>query len=215
MLENAFIHINGRKIEMPPTVKFKKEEIINAALSIAGKKGIDAVTAREVAKALKVSVGPIFTYYDSMDQLRCDVFEHAKNRYRKYIEQGLREPIPFQGIWRQFLTFAKEEPELYKLLFLTKPSNASGGAMEALALSQDMARESIMRIYKLDAHQADCYFRDIWVMALGFATMIVTDECPFTMDEMLSIGAEVSLSVFKAYREVPGMPGDNFDKDTL
>ena len=39
---------------MPPTVKFKKEEIINAALNVAGKKGIDAVTAREVAKELKV-----------------------------------------------------------------------------------------------------------------------------------------------------------------
>ena len=82
---------------MPPTVKFKKEEIINAALSVAGKKGIDAVTAREVAKTLKVSVGPIFTYYDSMDQLRCDVFEHAKNRYRSYIERGLMEEIPFLG----------------------------------------------------------------------------------------------------------------------
>ena len=200
---------------MPPTIKYKKEEIINAALNVAGRKGIDSVTAREVAKELKVSVGPIFTYYDTMDQLRCDVYEHAKNRYRAYIERGLTESIPFLGIWRQYLTFAKEEPELFRLLFLTKPSNASGGAMEALQISQDMARESIMRIYKLDAHQADCYFRDIWIMALGFATLIVTDDCPYTMDEMLAMGAEVSLSVFKAYREIPGMPYGDFDKDSL
>ena len=46
---------------MPPKVRFRKEEIASAALDIAREKGIDAVTAREVAKALGVSVGPIFT----------------------------------------------------------------------------------------------------------------------------------------------------------
>ncbi len=198
---------------MPPTVKFKKEEIINAALSVAGKKGIDAVTAREVAKTLKVSVGPIFTYYDSMDQLRCDVFEHAKNRYRSYIERGLMEEIPFLGMWRQFLTFAKEEPELYKLLFLTRPDNASGSAMEAMHISQDMARDSIMTMYKLDAHQADCFFRDIWLMAFSFATLIVTDDCPYTIDEMLDIGAEVSLSIFRTSKEIPGLLNGDYDRD--
>ncbi|MBQ1690668.1 MAG: helix-turn-helix transcriptional regulator, partial [Firmicutes bacterium] len=45
---------------MPPAVKFKKEEIVNAALNVAGRKGMDGVTAREVARELKVSVGPIF-----------------------------------------------------------------------------------------------------------------------------------------------------------
>ena len=198
---------------MPPTLKFRKEDIINAALNVAGKKGIDAVTAREVAKELKVSVGPIFTHYDSMDQLRGDVFEHAKNRYRAYIEQGLTEEIPFLGMWRQFLTFAKEEPELYKLLFLTRPSNVTGGAMEAMQISQDMARDSIMRIYKLDAHQADCFFRDIWLMALSFATLIVTDDCPYAIEEMLDIGAEVSLSIFKTYKEIPGLFEGTYDRD--
>ncbi len=198
---------------MPPTVKYKKEEIINAALNVAGKKGIDSVTAREVAKELKVSVGPIFTYYDSMDQLRCDVFEHAKNRYRSYIEKGLTNEVPFLGMWRQFLTFAKNEPELFRLLFLTRPDNVTGGAMEALQLSQDMARESIMRIYKLSANQADCFFRDIWVMALGFATLIVTDDAPYTIEEMLDMGAEVSLSVFRAYKDIPGLSEGEYDRE--
>ena len=198
---------------MPPTVKYKKEEIINAALNVAGEKGIDSVTAREVAKELKVSVGPIFTYYDSMDQLRCDVFEHAKNRYRSYIEKGLANEVPFLGMWRQFLTFAKNEPELFRLLFLTRPDNVTGGAMEALQLSQDMARESIMRIYKLSANQADCFFRDIWVMALGFATLIVTDDAPYTIEEMLDMGAEVSLSVFRAYKDIPGLSEGKYDRE--
>ena len=200
---------------MPPTVKYKKEEIVSAALNVVGKKGIDAVTAREVAKELKASVGPIFTYYDSMDQLRCDVYEEAKERYKKYIESGLQGPIPFLGLWRQYLTFAKEEPEIYKLLFLTRPGNVSGGAMEILKFSQDIARESLMNVYHIDAYQADCYFRDIWLIAMGFSTLIVTDDCPYTMEEMLDIGREVSLSVFKAYKEIPGLPEGKYDSNEL
>lgn len=200
---------------MPPRVKFQKEEIVQAALQIARQKGIDAVTAREVAAALRVSPRPIFTYYDSMDQLRRDVFELAKEQYRAYIERGLSETIPFLGVGQQYIRFAKEEPELYKLLFLTRPDGAVGGAMESLRFSQALVRESIMRIYRMDAHEADCYFRDVWLMAFSFATMIVTDDCPFTDEEMSAVFSEVSLSICKAYKDVPGLAAGEYDKDAI
>ena len=200
---------------MPPKVKFQKEEIVRAALNIARAQGIDAVTSREVARELGVSTRPIFTYYETMDQLRRDVFELAKQQYRAYIERGLAEPIPFLGVGRQYIRFAREEPELYKLLFLTRPDGAIGGAMEALAFSQDLVRESIMRIYHMDAHAAECYFRDLWLMAFSFATLIVTDDCPYTDEQMSAVFSEVSLSVCKAFKEIPGLPDGKYDRDAL
>ena len=127
---------------MPPKVKYQKDEIIRAARKITSLRGIEAVTAREVAKELGVSTRPIFTYYDSMEQLRRDVYETAKEEYREYILRGLQEPIPFLGVGHQYIRFAREEPELYKLLFLTRPEQGSGGAMEALRLSQDLGHRS-------------------------------------------------------------------------
>lgn len=200
---------------MPPKVKFQKEEIINAALAVAGKCGIDAVTAREVARELGVSTRPIFTYYDTMEELRHDVYAQSKEQYRAYIDRGLAGPIPFMGVWRQYLRFAREEPELYRLLFLTKPDSVSGGAMEAMRYSQDLVRDSIMRIYNMDAHAADCFFRDLWLGAFSYATLIVTDDCPYSDEEILAVGAEISLAVCKAYKEIPGMPGGNYDKDAI
>ena len=177
---------------MPPKVKFQKEEIVRAALNVAREKGMDAVTAREVAASLNVSPRPIFTYYDTMDQLRRDVFDMAKEEYRAYIEKGLAAPIPFLGVGQQYVRFAREEPELYRLLFLTRPDGAVGGAMEALKFTQDLVRESLMRIYRMDAHAADCYFRDLWLMAFSFATLIV-----------------------KAYKEIPGLVDGTCDKDAI
>ena len=200
---------------MPPKVKFSKQEIVDAAVRVARDKGIDGVTAREIAAELGVSTRPIFTYFDTMDEVKAEVFQTAKELYRAYVERGLAGPIPFLGVGQQYIRFAHDEPELYKLLFLTRPGNASGGAMEALRFSQDLARESLMRIYNMDAHTADCYFRDLWLVVFSFATLIVTDDCPYTGAEMSAILTEVSLSICKAYKEVPGLPDGKFDRDAL
>lgn len=200
---------------MPPRVKFQKEEIVAAALDVVRKKGIDAVTAREVAAELSVSPRPIFTWFNTMEQLKAAVFEMAKGVYREYVERGLSGPIPFLGVGQQYVRFAKEEPELYKLLFLTKPDEAAGGAMEALQFSQDLVRESLMRIYNMDAATADKYFRNLWLVAFSFATLVVTDDCPYTDEEMSAIFTEMSLSLCKAYKEVPGMAEGKYDKDAI
>ncbi len=200
---------------MPPKVKFQKEEIVAAALNVVRKKGIDAVTAREVAAELSVSSRPIFTWFNTMEQLKVEVFELAKGIYREYIERGLASPIPFLGVGQQYVRFAAEEPEIYKLLFLTKPDEAVGGAMEALKFSQDLVRESIMRIYKMDAATADKYFRGMWLVAFSFATLVVTDERPYTEEEMTAVFSEMSLALCKAYKEVPGLAEGKCDKDAV
>ena len=196
---------------MPPKVKFQRDEIVRAALNVARTKGLDAVTAREVAKELRVSVGPIFTWFETMDQLREEVCAQAKELYRGYIRRGLAGPIPFLGVGQQYIRFAREEPELYKLLFLARP----GGAMEALRLSQDLARKSLMRIYRMDAETADSYFQDLWLVVFSFATLIVTGDCPYTDGEMSAVLSEISLAVCKAYKEIPGLREGRYDKDRI
>lgn len=200
---------------MPPKVKFQKEEIINAAVAITREKGADSLTARETAARLGVSTAPIFTYFDTMDQLKGEVYDFAKRLYREYILRGLAEPIPNLGVGRQYIRFAKEEPELYKLLYLTKSAGEAGGAMEALHLSQELVRDSVMKTYNMDADTADRYFRDLWLVAFSFATLIVTDECPYTEEEISAVFTEVSLSICKAYKEIPGLPVGDFDRDAI
>ncbi len=200
---------------MPPKAKFRKEDIVRAATDVARRKGIDAVTAREVAKALQVSVGPIFTWFATMEELRAEVYAQAKDCYRARVERGLAGAVPFLGVGQEYIRFAREEPELYKMLFLTRPGAAGGGAMESLRFSRELVRDSLMRIYRMDAATADRYFRDLWLVAFSFATLVVTDDCPYSDEEMSAVLTEVSLSVCKAYKEIPGLPEGKFDRDAL
>ena len=200
---------------MPPSVKFTKEEIVEAALNVARAGGIGSLTARSLAAELGASTRPMFTYFETVDELKHEVHEAAKGVYRDYIERGLAEPVPFLGVGQNTIRFAREEPELFKLLFLQKPSSADGGAMEALIFSQNLVRDSIMGIYKMDAYEADCYYRDLWLVAFSFCTMVAAGECPYSDEQMSAVLTEVSLAVCKAYKEIPGLPYGDYDRDAI
>ena len=200
---------------MPPKVKFQKKEIIEAAVAITRKQGVGAVTAREVGAVLGVSSRPLFTYFKSVDALKKAVWLYAKELYENYVKDGLKAEIPFLGVGQNYIRFAKEEPELYKYLFLNPPEDVKGGAMEALRLSQDLVRPSLMRIYHMDGATADKYFRDLWLVAYSITTLIVTGECPYTDAEISALFTEFSVSVCKAYKEIPGLPEGNFDKNAV
>ena len=72
-----------------------------------------------------------------------------------------------------------------------------------------------MRIYRMDAGTADRYFRDLWLVAFSFATLIVTDDCPYTDEEISAVFTEVSLSICKAFKEIPGLPRGDYDRDAI
>lgn len=200
---------------MPPSVKFTKEEIVEAALRVTQAGGIGSLTARSLAAELGASTRPMFTYFETMEELKLEVYEAAMTVYRSYVENGLAGPVPFLGVGQSYVRFAKEEPELYKLLFLERPAGTVGGAIEALHFTQDLVRESIMRIYNMDAFEADCYFRDLWLVAHSFATMIVTDDKAPGEDQISAVFTEISLAVCKAYKEIPGLARGDFDRDSL
>jgi AcrR family transcriptional regulator len=55
----------------------RREAIVLATLSVMERRGIAAVTVRDVAAELDVSSGLIHHYYDSMDDLVAEAFERA------------------------------------------------------------------------------------------------------------------------------------------
>ena len=196
---------------MAPKVKFQKSEIVDAALRVLRVKG--DITARDVAAELGVSTRPIFTYYRSMEELKEDIRQAAGDVYRRYAEEGLRQEIPFLGFGQQYLRFAREEPQLYRLLFLS-PS-VQGGAMEAMRQSQTWLLESLCRIYRMDAGTAGRYFRDMWLVVHSLATLIVTGSCPYSDRELSGILTECSISFCKACKEIPGFGEGTFDRDAV
>jgi len=195
---------------MPPRVKFSREEIVRAALDVAREKGADAMTTRDIAARLGVSTQPIFTYFRSMAEVRAAVHAAAETFYQKYAAEGLAEEIPFLGYGMRHIRFAREEPELYRLLFL---SHDVSPVIEAMRHSQSLIRSTLESLYHLTAAEADYYFRDMWLVVHSLSTLIVTGGCAYTDDEIRGILSGFSLGVCRAIRQVPGFVEGTFDRN--
>lgn len=200
---------------MPPKKIVTREQILDAAMEITRNSGIDAVTARSIAAALGVSTHPIFTYFDTINSIKDDVLVSARVLYHEYILQGLDEKIPFLGVGHQFLILAKNEPELFKMLFFKTTPDGRKHAYDEFEFTLALVVESVMKIYNVDKHTAECYYRNLWLMSLSFATLIVTGNCTYTDEEMLLILTQTSLATYKAIKEIPGFIDGDFDKDWI
>lgn len=200
---------------MPPSVKFTKEEIVNAALQVVREKGTAALTTRQIAAVLGVSTRPIFTYFQNMQQVQEAVRQAAQALYHSYIKKGLEQVHPFIGLGEQYIRFATQEPELYRLLFLPLAPGSENKAMEEMERTQNLVLDFLQQIYQLDEAAAKRFFRDVWLVAHSLATLIVTNCCPYSPEEIRQILTSVSLSVCKACKEIPEFVTNHLDKDTL
>ena len=198
---------------MAPKNKFTKEAMVDAALRVVRSKGIDGLTAKTMADELGTSTQPIFTGFGSMVGVRQEVYSAAVRVYDSYTEAGLHEKIPFFGVGMQYIRFAREEPELYRFLFLTRTRDKKYSAMKSMRHLQKLVRPTLMSVYHITAGEADIYFRDLWFVVHSLSTLIVTGDCPYSDQEIGHILTGFSISICKSIKEIPGFAAGTFDRD--
>ena len=66
---------------MPRKFLFTKEQIVNAALELIRKKGMDALTARALGEELGSSAKPIFGLFENMRQVRAALKASEKKKW--------------------------------------------------------------------------------------------------------------------------------------
>ena len=200
---------------MAPRSKYTREEMVEAAVRVVREKGIDALTAKALASELGVSTQPVFTCFHTIEEAKREVRTAAERVYDRYVEDGLRMKVPFLGVGIQYIHFAKENPQLYRLLFLTTSEDGSSSVMDALHHSQNLVRESLQETYHIDAQTADRYYRDMWLVVHSLATLVVTGGCPYSEEEMWHILTGFSVSLCKSIKEIPGFVENKYDRDKI
>lgn len=158
---------------MPPKTKITQNDIIAASLDVVRENGAAALNARAIAKKLRCSTQPIFSNYATMEALRADVMRSAKQLYQEYLERGMKDPAypPYKASGIAYIRFAKEEKELFKLLFMRDRSHEEikeerdelSGLLHLIASNTGMSLD--------DAY---LFHIQMWVYVHGIATMIAT-----------------------------------------
>lgn len=184
---------------MPPKSKFTREEIIAAALEIARAEGIEAVTARALGDRLGSSARPIFTLFQSMEEVEQEVINAAKELYNQYVARGLLEIPAFKGVGTQYIRFAMEEPKLFQLLFMCEQKVVPVLEEVLILIDENYEKilESIREGYHLEGDEAKRLYRHLWIYTHGIATLCATRMCRFDEAEISEMMTEVCVSLLK------------------
>jgi len=158
---------------MPPKVKVTKEDIINAAVEIVRESGAQAINARNVAAVLNCSTQPVFSNFAAMDDLRLAVVEKADELCRSYMKQEAENgeyPV-YKASGMAYIRFAKEEKELFKLLYMRDREK------ENISEENDALDEIVTTVCNntgLDIEDAKLFHLEMWAYVHGIAVMFAT-----------------------------------------
>ena len=158
---------------MPPKIKVTKEDIVNAAVDIVRNSGAQGINARTIASVLGCSTQPVFSNFATMDELRLAVVERAdilcQEYMRREVESGQFPTYKANGM--AYIRFAKEEKELFKLLYMRDRSREL--IPEGSELTDEM--ESIVHNNTgLGGLDAKLFHLEMWAYVHGIATMFAT-----------------------------------------
>ncbi len=178
---------------MPPKAKFTRRQIIDAALGLIRDEGMDSLTARALGKRLCSSSCPVFTVFESMDEVQREVLRAAKDIYRQYIDIGLTMRPAFKGVGTQYILFAINEPKLFQLLFMREMEDVPrlDGVLPLIDESYDRILASITGEYGLKTHSAERLYKHLWIYTHGIASLCATRMCSFSAEEISSMMTDV------------------------
>ncbi|MBR7132733.1 MAG: TetR/AcrR family transcriptional regulator [Clostridia bacterium] len=177
---------------MPPNVKYTKEQITQVAYEMVRKHGMEILTARGLAAELGTSTAPIFTAFQSIEEVQTLVLEKAKQLYVCYLNAGLQLSPPFKGTGLKYIQFAKDEPELFKLLFMQGDENEEithffPAADENTATVLNTVKSS----YSLNEEKAKKLYNHLSVYTHGLAVLYAQRRCVFTMEDISLMLTEI------------------------
>ncbi len=159
---------------MPRDFMFTKEQIINAALSLTREKGFSAVSARTLGEKLGTSSRPVFGRFENMEEVKSAIIETANELYQSYrkteIESG--KYVPFKASGMAYIRFAREEKELFKLLFMRDRSKEG---LKSYADEMDELVSLVGKQVDLDKDKATMFYLEMWIYVHGIASMIATN----------------------------------------
>lgn len=142
---------------MPPITKFTREAVLSAAYQLVRREGPSALNARAVAKELGGSTQPIFRLFTGMDELRLEVIRLADESIcSRMRERASKSSSAYISICMSYLLFARDEPELFKLLFMRdRVSDGSCGreykhdwGFPVIESSLGVDRETAVKLYE-------------------------------------------------------------------
>ena len=163
-----------------------KQRILDAAYKLAVRGGIESLTARNIAKAVKCSTQPIYLEFKNMQDLRNQVLAKISDELKSNTLQQNFTGEPLIDLDLSYLYFAKEHIDLFRAMFV----DGKFGNQMIVDTLMGLGLEKFKQ--QFDAEQySDERLKHIvisnWIAATGLATLLINKMVNFTQAQMISV----------------------------
>lgn len=161
---------------MPPTVRFTRDAVLHAACQLMRREGMEALSARAIAKELGGSTQPIFRLFTNMEDLHRELILYVARQFQAHAEADMAQSdSPYIQLCTTYLLYGRDEPELFKLLFMR--DRVSEGQYSDQT-NFDLVFNIIKKETPLDDETALRFFERTWLFIHGLAVCIATKYIP-------------------------------------
>ena len=186
---------------MAPKFKFTKEEVLSVTIDFIRENGIEALTARELAKKLDSSTKVIFSLFSNMKNLEDEAKFAAENIFSEKVNLALKDDSPFKRLGVEYILFSKNEPKLFQWLFMKKGIEI--GSFKDFLPMRDYEYKSVIESideeYKISIENSKKLYEHLFIYSHGIATLTVTGIHNFTPTEIIEYMTEVTKSLIVQY----------------
>jgi AcrR family transcriptional regulator len=184
---------------MTQRVQFTREMIVEAAFALTREIGWVAVTARTIAKRLGSSTMPIYSSLRSMVDIENEVRAKAEALMLDFQQRRYTEDLPL-NMAEGYVRFAKEEPHLFRFLFMDRPLRQSPGTSEqqvAGAIERISAGNTAIPLaQQVPVAMQDPRILKSWIFTHGLAAMISSGVLDLPLERIRSILSEAGGAFF-------------------
>ena len=162
---------------------FTKEQVLDAAIELTREKGFSAVSARSLGDRLGTTSRPIFSHFENMADVQKGIIGAANKIYQSFREEEIKSGryVPYKASGMAYIRFAKEEKELFKLLFMR---DRSGEQIKENPEEMEALIGLIAKQVNIDKEAARFFYLEMWAYTHGIASMIATGF--YEWDEQLA-----------------------------
>lgn len=161
---------------MPAKKQVTREAILEAALNIVKKNGIEAINARSIAKELKCSTQPIYLSFKGMGELSEAIKLKIDSVYDSFVEKHIDIDNYLVSKAKAHILFALKEKKLYMAMFLSNTLNGISIKDIANAEWNQEAVISVNKELKIDMIHAKKIFINMWIFSSGLAIQLATNN---------------------------------------
>ena len=186
---------------MAPKFKFTKEEVLSVTIDFIRENGIEALTARELAKKLDSSTKVIFSLFSNMKNLEDEAKFAAENIFSEKVNLALKDDSPFKRLGVEYILFSKNEPKLFQWLFMKKGIEVESfkDFLPMRDYEYKSVIESVDEEYKISIENSKKLYEHLFIYSHGIATLTVTGIYNFTPTEIIEYMTEVTKSLIVQY----------------